>query len=190
MHAARVILFGLTSLCVGVVPGACGGMEGGHRDDGVPADFAAWAPTAGAFDPVRLRVHPLTRITRDTDGTAVLACHVELRDASNQVVKALGVAAVELYVEDAKGHADATGQRWEVDLREPKENAAAFDDVVTRTYVLRLGALPPAAARLADAVGSDEEAAPFGVAVRFAYKVGGRADDVRVLEARGTLSEP
>lgn len=152
----------------------------GHADE-TPPELVLWTPDPGAFEPARMRIHPLSRITRGADGEAELVCHLELRDSSNQVVKCLGVASVEL------PGADEPTPRWEVDLRDVNANADAFDDVVTRTYTLRLGGLPEELERLADAAPA-AGAAPVRVRAWFLFK--DAAGDVRELEAVRELSGP
>lgn len=148
-----------------------------------PADMTAWLPDRAAFEPARLRVHPLSRITKDGAGTPVLALHLELRDASNQVVKSLGIVRVQVQA----GASDAPLREWEVDLRDPARNADLFDDVVTRTYALRLGNLPPELARLADAP-APADAGALRVTARFLFK--DTSGDVRQLEAERSLTGP
>jgi hypothetical protein len=155
--------------------------EGPARAGDAPPELAAWTPDAAAFLPVRLRVHPLTRLTKDVAGTPVLALHLELRDGANQVVKCLGVVRAEV----VKPEAGAPVQRWEVDLRDPRPNADAFDDVVTRTYALRLGSLPEELVRLADAP-ANAESAGLRVRARFLFK--DAAGEVRQVEGEGMLS--
>jgi hypothetical protein len=92
------------------------------------------------FTPVRLDVHPLTRVMRDAStGARSIEAHVELFDAYNQPVKALGTFVFELYEEGVgEGGGRTQIQRWKVDKTlDPAQNARAFDRV-TRTYSIRL----------------------------------------------------
>jgi len=188
MVRSRHILVPLL-LAGAALPVACGSKGLPPEAEGIlPAEFAAWVPERDAFAPARLRVHPLTRITRDGKGAPVFVCHIVLRDALGQVARCLGVAQVELVGADAQGKPVGAALRvWQVDLRDPLENAAAFDDVVTRTYALHLGAPPEEAAKFADAVGSTDGPA-LAVRARFVYK---DAEGVaRQLEAVAPLREP
>jgi hypothetical protein len=140
----------------------------------LPSDFVSWTPDHGAFQPVHMRVHPLTRVTRETSGDEVLLCHLELRDRYDQVVKCLGLVQVELFPADSQGKPkDETAEPerlWQVDLRDPKKNADAFDDVVTHTYALHLGSLPPALAKLADSSKDAGSGPLYALRVRFLFK--------------------
>ncbi len=160
----------------------CGGKGAGRAGDVLPADFVTWNPDRESFQPARIRIHPLTRVTREagkgtSDGAEVLICHIELRDRFDQVVKCLGLVQVELVAADTQGRPKSAGDEpervWQVDLRDPMHNAAAFDDIVTRTYALHLGALPPELARLADSpdAGKDSPDRPsYALRVRFLFK--------------------
>lgn len=120
-----------------------------------PAEQARAA--ADALAPDRLRIHPLTRITRITRETSgktgavetQLACHLELKDRFGHAVKALGRMRIELYRPTSSepggvggGVVENQDLVWEVDLRDPEKNALLYDDLVTRTYALHLGGLP------------------------------------------------
>jgi hypothetical protein len=86
---------------------------------------------ARVFDPVALRVHPLTHVDA-TGSTCVLIVHVELRDAFGDSVKGLGDLIVE-----AEG---PNGQRiaWDVPgMLDPEANTRRFDPP-TRTYRMPL----------------------------------------------------
>lgn len=171
--------------------GGCGGAAGSNAAKGMlPSDFVSWAPERDAFQPVRLRVHPLTRVTREASGDEILLCHLELRDRFDQVVKCLGLAQVELFPADAQGKPkDETiepERLWQVDLRDPKKNSDTFDGVVTHTYALHLGSLPPLLAKLADS-SKDAAAGPFyALRVRFLFK--DAAGQARQLEAIAGLT--
>lgn len=178
-HRRGVLVAG--ALLGPLVIGGCGGGGRGtdaHRAaDLLPAEFTQWEPPADPFLPTRMRIHPLTRITHDAGGAPVLMCHVELRDADNQVARRLGIVQVELFRADARGRIrdpDAAPERaWPIDLRSPAQNAGAFDDVVTRTYALLLSSLPAGVAAHADgavpAEGDDPEGR-YALRVRFLFK--------------------
>lgn len=112
--------------------------------------------------PVKVRIHPLTRISIQKDEAPKLNCHFELLDQYNHAVKWLGKVRVELYRPVSDGGAapgGVTGNEkqdlvWNQDLNDPKVNAEMFD-WVTRTYLLPLGDLPSWAAQVAD--GSSRE---------------------------------
>ncbi len=115
------------------------------------------APRAGDSDallPERMRIHPLTRVTRDPEGEPQLALHLELKDRYGHNIKALGYLRVELSSAGrdavaADGSADGEGDArprsvyWEIDLRDPERNALMYDDLISRTYLIHLGGLPP-----------------------------------------------
>lgn len=184
------ILKGCPALTGAAILASCGG-SGSHGPNSVlPTDFTEWTPDRDAYLPTQLRIHPLTRVTRETDRTEVLVCHIELRDQLKQITKCLGVVQVELLPADPQGNprSDVDPERlWQVDLRDPGANAAAFDDVITRTYELRLGTLPPALARVADAPETDDSDHPsYAVRVRFLFKDSNEAP--RELEASAPLA--
>lgn len=178
------------------LPAACGSDRSGSRPATglLPSEFTSWTPDRDAFEPAHLRIHPLTRVTRSADGSAVLMCHLELRDSFGQVVKTLGMVQVELFVADAQGKIKDPGappeRVWPVDLRDPESNAAAYDDVVTRTYMLRLTALPPALADLADTgtTPGAKERASFALRARWLYK--DAKGDGRQIETEAPIASP
>jgi hypothetical protein len=113
-----------------------------------------------ALAPARLRIHPLTRLTREPVASAEspewetqLACHLEFKDRFGHNVKALGTLRVELYrpTPGDSGAAVSENQElvWDLDLRDPDANSLLYDDLVTRTYIVYLGGLPDWAARWA-----------------------------------------
>jgi hypothetical protein len=104
------------------------------------------------FEPVEIRVHPLTRTVRLGDGLRVEAL-VECRDPDGDPTRAVGM----LWVQASQGD---SMRAVEADLSAMDTNAAVWDDVL-RVYRLRLelpatactegGALPmEARLRLAD----------------------------------------
>lgn len=96
-----------------------------------------------ALTPVRMRVHPLTRLEPDEAGRLRLMCHLELADRWGHSGKWLGLARVELYRPTREDDRASETQDlvWTVNLAEPEANAASYD-WITRTYVLPLGGLP------------------------------------------------
>ncbi len=106
-----------------------------------------------ALLPVRVRIHPLTRLERSPDAAAAtapdatawqIACHIELSDAYGHTTKGLGRLRIELYRprSDRADGPETQDAVWNIDLRDPKENAGVYDDLVTRTYTVYLASLP------------------------------------------------
>ncbi|MGH7132435.1 MAG: hypothetical protein ACREJO_10870 [Phycisphaerales bacterium] len=112
--------------------------------------------------PVKIRVHPLTRISIQKDEPPKLNCHFELLDQFNHSIKWLGKVRVELYrpvADAASSPIGATGTEkqelvWNQDLNDPRTNADMYD-WVTRTYLLPLGDLPAWAVHVADGTSRD-----------------------------------
>jgi len=136
-------------------PGAEGageGADGAVGPDGVAPPGGKGIPDFDSILPARLRVHPLTRLSRearadspqDPNPVWQIALHAELRDSFGQVVKGLGRLRVELYrpTSSTSGGPESQDSVWNVDLRDPGENAKVFDDLVTRTYTVYLASLP------------------------------------------------
>ncbi len=110
-----------------------------------------------AFEPVRLRIHPLTHVdvagvvatpaSGSAQGTgAVLVLHYELRDQYTDPVKGLGVLRVEVRQQRARilpgevGSDELAGDAttWDVaDLMDASVNSQRFDPA-TRTYRVAL----------------------------------------------------
>lgn len=97
-----------------------------------------------AFPPVRMSIHPLSRIVEDpkTGGRRIEA-HVELIDAHDHLVKGLGQFRFE--VAEIGGEPlrlpDGSRMNWRVDARTPESASAPFDPL-TRTYRFVLTDLP------------------------------------------------
>lgn len=154
------MLTGGVSLSSGCGPGP----HDGQSDYFGPEPSTATDPNAGSANtrgtvdndtilPARVRIHPLTRLMPDPAAAAggatgateyQLACHVELRDKFGHVVKGLGRLRVELYrpSTSASGGPENQDAVWNIDLRDPIENARVYDDLVTRTYTVYLTSLP------------------------------------------------
>lgn len=116
---------------------------------GVEPVNAFGAADLDALLPVKVRVHALTRLERtpvDALGREPwqIACHVELRDAFGHTTKGLGRLRVELYrpQSDRAGGPETQDAVWNIDLRDARENAVVYDDLVTRTYTVYLASLP------------------------------------------------
>lgn len=110
--------------------------------------FEGQAVSAGVphpFAPVVMQVHPLTRIARGEGDTALVVCHLELRDTWGDACKGAGTLSVQLYRGDRTGGTGTQELRWEIDLSDLERNSKLYDPA-TRTYRLMLEGLP---ARLA-----------------------------------------
>ena len=109
---------------------------------GSPKNTGAVAGTS-AFEPVELRIHPLTRIRESSDGVGhSVDLYFELLDRWGHGVKALGTLTVELRAINAGGQREPFQVRsWTVALSEPGVNSAAYDRV-TRTYHIVLEDVP------------------------------------------------
>jgi hypothetical protein len=101
------------------------------------------------FAPATIEVHPLTRMTRDADGNALLLCHLEFRDAWGDTCKSTGSLRVELYRGSPGDAVGVQELRWDVDLTDLERNAAFFDPA-TRTYRVPLRDAPDWATREGD----------------------------------------
>lgn len=145
MPAGLVVAAGMV-MAAGVVLGGCAGRGGaGPREDGREiadrVDFGDGLTvdpaTLASYAPVKLRLHPLTRVQVDAGGEVTLWLHAELFDRWGHSVKSPGVFAVSV---EAVGGGQESG-RWSEDVREGARNAL-FWDRVTRTYRLPLTGLP------------------------------------------------
>ncbi len=141
---------------------ACGwnppGILTGKSADDDPTPTSA----AQALSPRELVISPLTSIRRSESVEDQLVVHLAVQDGFAQPIKALGTLVIELTAPPPRNvggggrggadpdapppplHTDGTSTtaRWEIDLRDPEANASAFDGLVSKTYVLRLGGLP------------------------------------------------
>jgi hypothetical protein len=108
-----------------------------------PVATGATMPDANwPYWPVRMQIHPLTRITVDRKtGALVLEARVEFLDADGVSCRAFGQVLLELTDRDAGDESDALSNVWTVDLRDESANATHFD-AVTRTYLFRLELTP------------------------------------------------
>jgi hypothetical protein len=98
--------------------------------------------SSGVFAPASMRIHPLTRVVAAPDGSGGrIELFLELLDRWNDPTKALGNLVVELYASDARAGDRVQLQRWTVPLRDPDENAQAYDRV-TRSYHITLADVP------------------------------------------------
>lgn len=117
------------------------------EDGRLPAEWAdhelsaVEEPPGWPFWPVKMRIHPLTRVTTDANSNQmVIETRLEFIDAEGQTTKAIGQVRFELYAD-----ASATGgpaRAWpEQDLRDLDVNRLRYDDV-TRTYLFPIDIKP------------------------------------------------
>jgi len=114
--------------------GACAPSTAG-KNGGADARGGVGSVEAGAFRPVAMRAHPLTRIIRENGAPVRVEAHAEFFDRWGHTVKALGTLRFEL-----EGVADggASPVRWEpIDLSRPGASSRAHDPA-TGTYWVRL----------------------------------------------------
>ncbi len=98
--------------------------------------------TEGAFGPESLRIYPLTRLDRASDGKPVVVCHIELKDRWGDTTKGVGRLEIRLLRPNAPaGGSEASDQTWEIDLSNWDLNASLYDKA-TRTYRIQLGEIP------------------------------------------------
>ncbi|HLO40716.1 MAG TPA: hypothetical protein VK176_06815 [Phycisphaerales bacterium] len=106
--------------------------------------------TQHPFDPVSMRIHPLTHLQRaqDVAGAATdrkpeaqsgprINCFVEFKDQWGDTCKALGILQVQLYRPAAEPGQERQDAKWDADLTDLARNADWFDPV-TRAYRLQL----------------------------------------------------
>lgn len=137
-------------MLLAAISGCGAGSNSGRAETGPDGSPASAPIDADSLAADRLRIHPLTRFSRETAGSASselqLVCHLELKDRYGHNLKSLGRARVELYrpvsAEPGAAMVETQDLVWEVDLRDADKNALLYDDLVTRTYVLQLGGLP------------------------------------------------
>lgn len=102
-------------------------------------------PTGRAwpFAATTLRVYPLTRVDRDSEGRPVLIAYIETVDRWGDFAKALGTLEVRLYAGDRAIGAGPDTQEltWpRIDLSNLEENASWYDPA-SKMYRLTLGGL-------------------------------------------------
>lgn len=120
-----------------VLAGGCGATRP------VDGDGMSGVALPGPFAPELVRVYPLTHVDTDEQGRGRIVLHVELRDRWGDTVKGAGLLQVQLLRGTGLGESGPSEEqvRWEIDLRDPDENAA-FYDPSTRTYRVPLGDVP------------------------------------------------
>lgn len=133
------------ALCAGPALPGCGFIEPKVATRPGAGISGAGVSATAPFEPVELRVHPLTEIRRSPERPAgdEATVHLELLDAWGDTVKALGRLTLEMRIE-APGFAGAGAgqtQVWELNLTDPAVNSQRFDRV-TRTYRIRVRGAP------------------------------------------------
>ena len=112
-----------------------GGREPTAATSGRDAEWPFW--------PVNMRLHPLTRLTRDEQtGQPIVECRLEFQDSDNQTSKAVGQLALQIYADSTTPTGSAALETWNQDLRDLQVNRRQYDDV-TRTYLFRLQTTQP-----------------------------------------------
>lgn len=127
-HARLIALGGLTLVA------GCSQPRAGMRTPKDPDPQVLRSAVRTPFAPERLRVHPLTSLSRDDANQRIITLYVELFDAWGESVKAVGLLTAEV------GEVDPPLQ-WNVDLFDMEINGPAYDPH-TRTYRFVLGQLP------------------------------------------------
>jgi hypothetical protein len=102
------------------------------------------------FDPISMRIHPLTHLQRaqDVAGSATerrpeaslgprINCFIEFKDRWGDTCKALGMLQVQLYRPALEPGQERQDAKWDADLSDLSRNADWFDPV-TRAYRLQL----------------------------------------------------
>jgi hypothetical protein len=108
------------------------------------------ASAQAEMTPARMLIHPLTRVGTDASGQPALLLYIELRDRFGQNARALGMLHVvvqhpgrdPISAGSGGGTPGLDAMAWDVDLRDPDQNALLYDDLITRTYRLTLTGLP------------------------------------------------
>jgi len=95
-------------------------------------------PGEWPFRPASMRVHPLTRLVEETDGSLFVELRIEFSDAWGHATKAVGRLILDLYATPATGSSFEVLARWQPDLADLELNERHFDDLTT-TYLFKLG---------------------------------------------------
>lgn len=157
----ELVQVGLLGLSLGLagcaVDANATGAKSGRRGQGglggrvVSADGGSGVATEAAFEPIRLRVHPLTHLDltgveydakKSVMSGATIVLHYELRDQFTDPVKGLGVLHVEAMMRSVGNTGGALQETatWDIaDLADPIVNSRRFDPA-TRTYRISLSA--------------------------------------------------
>ncbi len=130
-HATMIALLGSILLT------GCSKSGTGMRTPKIAAPEVLRSDVRTPFAPKRLRVHPLTALSRDDANQRIITLYVELFDAWGDSVKAVGLLTAEV----VEGGLENEERRWNVDLFDMEINGPAYDEH-TRTYRFLLGDLP------------------------------------------------
>ncbi len=132
-------MMGLVGVLVSVTGCVSPQFEPAHT--GVRASGSSVA--VGPFAPASLRIHPLTHLERDLDGSVFLLAHIQMRDRWADICKGVGSVQFFLFKPTGLGGSGQEEQelRWEIDLYDLDQNAIFFDPA-TQTYRFSLGNLP------------------------------------------------
>lgn len=134
--------------------------------DGVYTEFAPHYP----FVPVRVDIHPATRLGRDATGEPYIRVYLQFRDRWNDNIKTIGSFQMLLYADETEEKA------WGiVNLSDDRTNHEHYDPV-TGMYAMNLydlpswlGALAPLPARDAEAPVPEDAPGPVSLRVRFVF---------------------
>lgn len=144
------------ALCAAALFIGCARSQGpaetsGFDQPAAPSPSSAVINARWPFWPVRMRLHPLTRLTTDQEtGEPIIEARLEFRDQVGDMVKSVGQARFDLHDRDPRLGVTRTLESWELDLRDIDVNRVHYDDL-TQTYVFRLqlnGIEPPTDAAL------------------------------------------
>jgi hypothetical protein len=172
---------------LGLSLAGCAADMSGGRGAGPPDALPKAGPALAAspFAPASLRVFPLTRLDRDTDGRGIIVFHFELRDRWGDGVKWPGNLQIQLYRPTGNlfSGMEVQEREWSVtDMADPEGNSALFDPA-TRTYRVQLGGLPDWAEVLAGAARSESSTPYLKLRAVFAPAgPGGGAGEQRFLQ--------
>jgi hypothetical protein len=98
---------------------------------GTRSDDVRWP-----FWPTSMRLHPLSRVVIDPDGSDHVEAHIEFRDKDGHTTRATGSIRIDLFDLGQTGDS-ASWLEWNVDLADLESNRLHYDDVM-RTYSFRL----------------------------------------------------
>lgn len=163
-------------------PGAIAAGEG--------ASVSSMSFSSHPFDPVSVRVHPLTHLQRAQDvaggssGSGAKAppqqrinVFVEFKDRWGDTCKAVGLLQAQLYRSSSEAGQERQDATWDADLSDLEKNADWFDPV-TRAYRLQL--------QVPDWLGELSGSSPLKLRVVFTPSSGG--DPPRRLRAEFVVS--
>jgi hypothetical protein len=114
-------------------------VSGSAGDDAAPAVGAKGENAEAAswpYWPVRLRIHPLSRIVRSAGAPLLIEARIEFLDQDDNTSRGFGQLRIDLY-DGARGALQKEQLQVNQDLRDLELNRRHFD-VVTRTYLFRI----------------------------------------------------